>query len=247
MVKIAIITYSLYGHIDTVAKSLVKGIEAAGGKADLFRVEETLPDEVLTKIHAPEKPDIPIATAQTLEEYDAFLFGIPTRYGNVPAQWSAFWDRTGGLWVKGALQGKPAGIFVSTASYGGGQETTIKTALTYLVHHGMIYIPVGYKNSFAEFSNVEEIHGGSAWGAGTLAGADGSRTPSDLELRVAVAQGKAFYEIVQHFPLASTKKTTTKAATTEEKKASPQRVTQSAAASGKKDADKKKNGCCIVM
>ncbi|CEP61743.1 flavodoxin-like fold family protein LALA0_S03e09912g [Lachancea lanzarotensis] len=247
MVKIAIITYSMYGHIDTVAKSLVKGIEAAGGKADLFRVEETLPDEVLTKMHASEKPDIPVATAQTLVEYDAFLFGIPTRYGNVPAQWSAFWDRTGGLWVKGSLQGKPAGIFVSTASYGGGQETTIKTALTYLVHHGMIYIPVGYKNTFAELSNVEEIHGGSAWGAGTLASSDGSRTPSELELRVAVAQGKAFYEIAQHFPLATTKQTTAKPATSDEKKATSQRVTQTTATSEKKDADKKQNGCCVVM
>lgn len=200
MAKIAIITYSLYGHIDTLAKSIQKGVQAAGGQADLFRVEETLPEEVLEKMFAPAKPDIPIATTQVLEEYDAFLFGVPTRYGNVPAQWAAFWDQTGGLWVKGALQGKPAGLFVSTGSYGGGQEITIKTCMTYLVHHGLIYIPLGYKNVFAELSNVEEIHGGSAWGAGTLAGVDGSRQPSELELRMAVAQGKSFYELRNIFP-----------------------------------------------
>ncbi|SCU90877.1 LAME_0E10374g1_1 [Lachancea meyersii CBS 8951] len=247
MVKIAIITYSLYGHVDILAKSILKGIESAGGKADLFRVEETLPDEVLEKMHAPEKSDIPVATAQTLEEYDAFLFGVPTRYGNVPAQWSAFWDKTGGLWVKGALHGKPAGVFVSTGSYGGGQELTIKTCMSYLVHHGLIFVPLGYKNTFAELSNVEEIHGGSAWGAGTLAGGDGSRMPSDLELRMAVAQGKEFYETAQHFHLSSTRKTARAQASSDEKKTALQRTTQSTAPAEKKGSDKKSDGCCVVM
>ncbi|SCV04937.1 LANO_0G14730g1_1 [Lachancea nothofagi CBS 11611] len=246
MVKIAIITYSMYGHIDILAKSIQEGIVAAGGKADLFRVEETLPDEVLELMHAPAKPDIPVATAQTLEEYDAFLFGVPTRYGNVPAQWSAFWDQTGGLWVKGSLHGKPAGVFVSTGSFGGGQELTVKSCMSYLVHHGLIFIPLGYKNTFAELSNLEEIHGGSPWGAGTLASGDGSRLPSELELRMAVTQGKAFYEIAQHFPLPSTKKSTTKQAQTEEKKVPAQRTVQSTATPEKRDAQKK-NGCCVLM
>ncbi|CUS21019.1 LAQU0S02e03906g1_1 [Lachancea quebecensis] len=245
MAKIAIITYSMYGHIDTLAKSIQKGVQAAGGQADLFRVEETLPEEVLEKMSAPSKPDIPIATTQVLEEYDAFLFGVPTRYGNVPAQWAAFWDQTGGLWVKGALQGKPAGLFVSTGSYGGGQEITIKTCMTYLVHHGLIYIPLGYKNVFAELSNVEEIHGGSAWGAGTLAGADGSRQPSELELRMAVAQGKSFYEVAQHFPL-SAKKAAKKEVKSVQNGSAAQRTTQQAPTKTEKK-EPSKSGCCVMM
>lgn len=244
MAKIAIITYSMYGHIDTLAKSIQQGVEAAGGKADLFRVEETLPEEVLEKMYAPAKPDIPIATTETLEEYDAFLFGIPTRFGNVPAQWSAFWDRTGGLWAKGALQGKPAGIFVSTGGYGGGQETTVRTCLTYLVHHGLIYVPLGYKNVFAELSNIEEIHGGSPWGAGTLSAGDGSRQPTELELRVASAQGRTFYEIAQHFPLVAAKKAPKQQVPAEKKSATAQRTTQQTTTE-KKEA--KSKGCCLVM
>ncbi|CCF59716.1 hypothetical protein KAFR_0H03060 [Kazachstania africana CBS 2517] len=198
MVKIAIITYSTYGHINTLSKAIKGGIEAAGGAAVIYRVEETLPEDVLQKMNAPAKPsNIPVANKETLESYDAFLFGIPTRYGNIPAQWSAFWDRTGGLWVNGTLNGKAVGFFVSTASYGGGQESTIQECLSYVVHHGMIYIPLGYKNVFAELANIEEIHGGSAWGSGTLAASDGSRTASNLELRIAKIQGKTFYQTVQ--------------------------------------------------
>ena len=205
--KVAIITYSTYGHIDALARELKEGIISAGGKADIFRVEETLSEDILEKMNAPLKdPDIPVATRETLVEYDGFLFGVPTRFGNVPAQWSAFWDRTGGLWVNGALSGKPAGIFVSTASYGGGQESTIKCCLTYLVHHGMIYVPLGYSHCFNELANLEEIHGGSAWGAGTLAGADLSRNVSELEITIARSQGKSFYEVVRLLSLKGTKK-----------------------------------------
>lgn len=197
MVKIAIVTYSIYGHVTNLAKAIQEGIEKAGGKADLYRLEETLTPEILAKMNAPPKPEaIPIASKETLENYDAFLFGIPTRYGNAPAQWSAFWDKTGAIWVNGTLNGKAAGFFVSTASYGGGQESTIKCCLTTLVHHGMIFIPLGYKHAFAELANIQEIHGGSPWGSGTLAGSDGSRSASHLELRIAKIQGKAFYQIV---------------------------------------------------
>ncbi|GAV49525.1 hypothetical protein ZYGR_0P01690 [Zygosaccharomyces rouxii] len=204
MGKVAIITYSMYGHIDTLAKAVQKGVEAAGGQADLYRVEETLPEEALEKMNAPEKnPDVPVATPETLLEYDAFLLGIPTRFGSLPAQWSAFWDHTGSLWAQGALAGKIAGAFVSTASPGGGQETTLRSALSYLTHHGIIYVPLGYRDVFAELGNVEELHGGSPWGAGTLAGADGSRTPSALELRIAEIQGKSFYETSLRFETTS--------------------------------------------
>ncbi|KAK5782313.1 uncharacterized protein PWA37_005316 [Arxiozyma heterogenica] len=198
MVKIAIITYSLYGHIDILAKAVQEGITEAGGTADIYRVEETLPPKALKKLLAPPKPkDIPVAGKDILKKYDAFLFGIPTRYGNVPAQWANFWDQTGGIWVKGNLEGKAAGFFTSTASFGGGQDSTIKNSLDYLSHHGMIIIPLGYKSCFAELSCIDEIHGAGPWGAGTLAGPDGTRTASDLELRIASIQGHKFFNIVK--------------------------------------------------
>ncbi|CDO94726.1 unnamed protein product [Kluyveromyces dobzhanskii CBS 2104] len=237
MVKVAVITYSLYGHIDSLAVKIKEGVEKAGGKADIFRVEETLSEELLTTLAAPSKGDYPLATLQTLEEYDAFLFGIPTRYGNVPQQWSTFWDTTGGLWQKGTLNGKPAGIFVSTASPGGGQETTIRNSLSYLVHHGMIFVPLGFKNAFAELSNTEEIHGGSAWGAGVIAAGDGSRAASDLELKIAVIQGQSFYEVA--------KKIGKKPA------AAPAKAKTDASAARKTEKpvveEKKSDSCCTIM
>ncbi|CCE82542.1 Piso0_002272 [Millerozyma farinosa CBS 7064] len=197
--KVAIIIYSMYHHVATLAESVKKGVEAAGGKVDILQVPETLSDDVLEKMHAPAKPNYPVATTETLEEYDAFLFGIPTRYGNYPAQFKAFWDATGGLWASGALHGKPAGIFVSTATLGGGQEVTVLNALSVLVHHGIIFVPLGYAKTFEKQANLEELHGGSAWGAGTFAGTDGSRQPTKLELDIAEIQGKSFYETVSKF------------------------------------------------
>lgn len=119
-------------------------------------------------MHAPPKGNYPIATPETLLEYDAILFGIPTRYGNFPAQWKAFWDRTGGIWAQGGYWGKKAGIFFSTGSPGGGQESTAMNAMSTLAHHGITFIPLGYKHTFAQLSNIEEVHGGSPWGAGTI-------------------------------------------------------------------------------
>ncbi|KAF8885337.1 NADH-quinone oxidoreductase [Infundibulicybe gibba] len=195
--KVAIIIYSMYGHIGKMAEAAKAGIESAGGSAKIFRVPETLPQEVLAKMHAPPKPEehaeITLAEFTT---YDAFLFGIPTRYGNMPAQWKAFWDSTGGIWGSGGLAGKYAGIFVSTASPGGGQETTALNTMSTLVHHGMIYVPLGYASVFPQLTNLTEVHGGSPWGAGTFAGSDGSRQPSALEIEVATIQGKQFYNTV---------------------------------------------------
>lgn len=192
MAKVAIIIYSMYHHIATLAESVKAGIETKGSTADIFQVPETLPEEVLAKMHAPPKPDYPIASTQTLEEYDYFVFGIPTRYGNFPAQWKAFWDTTGGLWAKGALQGKIASVFVSTGTPGGGQETTVINALSTLTHHGIIYVPLGYGVAFPLLTNLNEVHGSSPWGAGTFAGPDGSRQPTDLEKKIAVVQGEYF-------------------------------------------------------
>lgn len=197
--KVAIVIYSMYGHVATMAESVKAGVQAAGGSAKIYQISETLPQNVLDLMHAPAKPDYPIATKDTLTEYDAFLFGIPTRFGNFPAQWKAFWDTTGGLWASGALHGKPAGIFVSTGTPGGGQEVTVLNSLSTLTHHGMIYVPLGYAKAFPKITNLEEVHGGSPWGAGTFAGADGSRSPSALELEIAKIQGESFYQTIQKF------------------------------------------------
>ncbi|KAF7975412.1 hypothetical protein HWV62_9647 [Athelia sp. TMB] len=199
--KIAIVIYSMYGHIAKVAEAEKKGIEAAGGSATIFQVPETLPQEILTKMHAPAKPDYPIITPTELATFDAFLLGIPTRYGNFPAQWKAFIDSTGGLWASGGLWGKYAGLFISTAGLGGGQESTAIAAMSTLAHHGIIYVPLGYKNNFAQLTNLSEVHGGSPWGAGTFAGPDGSRQPSALELEIAEIQGKSFFETVSKVSL----------------------------------------------
>lgn len=195
--KIAIIFYSMYGHIHKLAEAEKAGIEAAGGTADLYQVKETLPEEVLKKMYAPgQNPEVPFATPETLEAYDAFLFGIPTRYGNFPAQWKAFFDNTGKQWQQGAYWGKYGGVFVSTATAGGGQESTVIAAMSTFAHHGIIYVPLGYKQNFATMADLSEVRGGTPWGAGTFAGADGARQPSAKEIELAQIQGKAFYNAV---------------------------------------------------
>jgi len=195
--KIAIVYYSLYGHIAKLAQAEKKGIEAAGGTADIFQVKETLPQEVLTKMHAPgQDASIPIITPNELTAYDGFIIGIPTRYGNFPAQWKAFWDAAGGVWQSGGLQGKYAGLFVSSGTLGGGQESTAIAAMSTLAHLGVIYVPLGYAHAFGAMADLSAVHGGSPWGAGTFSGADGSRQPSEAELSLAETQGKAFYGVV---------------------------------------------------
>ena len=147
-------------------------------------------------MHAPPKPDYPHITPDILKGYDAFLFGIPTRYGNFPAQIKAFWDQTGGLWQSGGLHGKYGGFFISTASLGGGQESTAIAAMSTFAHHGIIYVPLGYAKAFGLMADLSAVHGGSPWGAGTFAAADGSRQPSQNELELAEIQGKEFYDVV---------------------------------------------------
>ncbi|KAI1849183.1 hypothetical protein JX266_005144 [Neoarthrinium moseri] len=203
--KIAIIFYSMYGHIRQMAEAEKKGIEKAGGTADLFQIAETLPESALKALGAPgQSSDIPTLSGsegpKTLEGYDAWLLGIPTRYGNFPAQWKTFWDRTGGQWFNGSYHGKIASLFVSTGTPGGGQESTAIAAMSTLAHHGIIYVPFGYAKASAQLMNLNEVHGGSPWGAGTFAGADGSRQPSALELEIAEAQGAYFYSVAaKHF------------------------------------------------
>lgn len=193
--RIAIVYYSMYGHIRQLAQNVKKGIEAAGGQADVFQIAETLPAEVLEKMHAPPKSDDPIITVDDLTKYDAFVFGIPTRFGTMPAQWRAFWDQTGALWATGGLVGKYFSAFVSTATPGGGQETTILTSLPNFIHHGMIYVPLGFSVQ-PQQANMEEVRGSTPWGAGTFASTTGARQPSQLEIEIAEGQGKHFYNMV---------------------------------------------------
>ena len=187
----------MYGHIQKLAEEEKAGIEAVGGKVDLFQIAETLPQGVLEMMHAPSKSkSIPTITPDELEKYDAFLLGVPTRYGNMPAQWKTFFDSTGKQWQTGGFWGKYAGLFISTGTMGGGQESTALAMMSTLTHHGLIYVPLGYKTVFGQLADLSEVHGGSPWGAGTFAGPSGSRQPSAKELEIAKAQGEAFYKTV---------------------------------------------------
>ncbi|GAA5803895.1 hypothetical protein HPULCUR_009380 [Helicostylum pulchrum] len=192
MPTVYIIIYSLYHHIYTVALDVKKGLEAQG-----VTVPETLSDNILEVLHAPPKPDIPVITIEDLVNADAFMFGIPTRFGTFPAQLKSFLDASGALWATGALAGKFAGTFFSTASQHGGQETTAYTLITYFAHHGINYVPLGFADSNL-FDNSEVI-GGSAWGAGTVANGDGSRQPSVKELTIARTQGENFAKVLNTF------------------------------------------------
>ncbi|RDX70734.1 putative NAD(P)H dehydrogenase (quinone) FQR1-like 2, partial [Mucuna pruriens] len=175
---------------EVTGKTLKKGVDSIGRvEGVLHRVLETLPEEVLQLMKAPQRDDkVPLISAEKLVEADGLLFGFPTRYGSMAAQMKAFFDSTGQLWREQKLAGVPAGFFVSTGTQGGGQETTIWTAITQLVHHGMLYVPIGYSFGAGMF-NTESIRGGSPYGAGVFVG-DGTRKASEMELALAEYQGK---------------------------------------------------------
>lgn len=196
--KIYIVYYSMYGHVEKLAEEIKKGVSSVEGvEAKLWQVPETLPEEVLSKMSAPSKSEVPIITPSELAEADGIIFGFPTRFGMMAAQFKAFFDATGGLWRSQQLAGKPAGIFFSTGSQGGGQETTALTAITQLTHHGMIFVPIGYTFGAGMF-DMEQVKGGSPYGSGTYAG-DGTRNPSELELKQAFHQGQYFASIARKF------------------------------------------------
>lgn len=200
MSKIAVIVFSMYGHIASIGEKVVEGVKSTGATVDVYQIEETLSQEVLAKMHANKEPlaKYPVITPEALKEYDGFIFGFPTRYGRAPAQVSAFFDKTGGLWASGALIGKFAATFTSTASQHGGNETTHLTTIPFFVHHGINYVPFGYR-AFQEQTNLEQIHGASAYGAGTIAAGDGSRQPIDLDYTIAKSQGEHFANVVNTF------------------------------------------------
>nr|ABK24022.1 unknown [Picea sitchensis] len=187
--KVYIVYYSMYGHVEKLAEEIKKGADSVEGvEATLWQVPETLSEDVLIKMNTPPKSEVPIIEPRQLADADALILGFPTRYGMMAAQFKAFLDATGGLWRTQQLAGKPAGIFYSTGSQGGGQETTPLTAITQLVHHGLIYVPIGYTFGPGMFE-MEQVKGGSPYGAGTFAG-DGTRQPTKLELDQAFHQGK---------------------------------------------------------
>jgi len=188
MAKILVLYYSMYGHVETMAQSVAEGARSVEGvEAIIKRVPELVPEDVARKAGAKLDQPAPIATVEELPEYDAIIFGTPTRFGNMCAQMRNFLDRTGKLWVNGSLIGKVASLFTSTSTQHGGQETTITSFHTTLLHHGMIIVGVPY--SCKEIMNMKEITGGSPYGASTLSDADNSRQPSENELKIARFQG----------------------------------------------------------
>ncbi|TQF80519.1 NAD(P)H:quinone oxidoreductase [Elioraea sp. Yellowstone] len=192
MAKVLVLYYSMYGHIETMAQAVAEGAREAGAAATVKRVPELMPAEVARAAGAKLDQAAPIAAVEELPEYDAIVFGTPTRFGNAAAQMRNFLDQTGRLWMEGKLYGKVGSIFTSTAT-GGGNESTILTLLPTLLHHGMVYVPPGYGPP--ELMDLSVAHGGSPYGAGTIAGPKGERQPLAQELAIARFQGRRVAEV----------------------------------------------------
>jgi NAD(P)H dehydrogenase (quinone) len=197
--KVLVVFYSTYGHVYKMAEAIAEGVKGVdGAEVELRRVPETLSDEVLEAMGAREAQKafahIPVATVDELATADAIIFGTPTRFGNMAGQMRQFLDATGQLWVQGALVGKVGSVFVSTATQHGGQESTILSFHTTLLHQGMVIVGLPY--SFQGQMGVDEIKGGSPYGASTIAGSQGERMPSENELTAARFQGKHVATIV---------------------------------------------------
>ena len=193
-----VVYYSMYGHVHQMAQAVAEGVqEVSGARVQMRRVAETLPDDVLKKMGALEAQkafsDVPICTVEELTSADAILFGTPTRFGNMCGQMRQFLDATGQLWAKGALVGKVGSVFVCSATQHGGQESTILSFHTTLLHHGMIVVGLPY--AFQEQMRIDEITGGSPYGSSTIAGGKGERMPSENELAGARFQGKHVAQI----------------------------------------------------
>src|ERR1700730_11465461 len=194
MSKVLVLYYSAYGHVEKMAEAVAEGARAVPGtEVTIKRVPELVPEGVAKKFGMKLDPPPPIATVDELANYDAIIFGTPTRFGNMCAQMRNFLDQTGGHWMKGALVGKVGSVFASTATQHGGQETTITSFHSTLLHQGMIIVGLPY--AFPGLTNMNEITGGSPYGASTLANADGSRQPSANELDGARYQGKHVAQI----------------------------------------------------
>jgi NAD(P)H dehydrogenase (quinone) len=193
MAKVLVLYHSVYGHVETMANAVAEGARGAGATVDVKRVPETVPEEAARAAHFKLHQAAPIATVDDLEHYDAIIIGVGTRYGRMASQMAAFLDQTGGLWMRGALNGKVGAAFASTASQHGGQETTLFSVITNMMHLGLIVVGLPY--SFQGQLKLDEVTGGSPYGATTIAAGDGSRQPSANELDGARFQGRHVAEV----------------------------------------------------
>ena len=192
MSKVLVLYYSTYGHIETMAEAVAEGARATGAKVDVKRVPETVPEAIAGPAHFKLDQAAPVAAVADLEHYDAIIVGCPTRFGRLPSQMASFFDQAGGLWARGALNGKVGGAFTSTATQHGGQEVTLFSVITNLLHFGLIIVGLPY--SFQGQTTIDEIVGGSPYGATTIAGGQGQRQPSAIELDGARYQGRLIAE-----------------------------------------------------
>lgn len=188
MAKVLVLYYSSYGHIETMAHAIAEGARSAGATVDIKRVPETVPEERAKAAHFKLDQAAPVATVDELENYDAIIVGTGTRFGRISSQMAAFLDQAGGLWARGALNGKVGAAFVSTGTQHGGQETTLFSIITNLLHFGMTIVGLPYSHQ-GQMSN-DEIVGGAPYGATTVAGSDGSRQPTKIDLEGARHQGE---------------------------------------------------------
>lgn len=188
MAKVLVLYYSSYGHIETMAEAVAEGARKGGAEVDIKRVPETAPEAVAKAAHFKLDQKAPVATVPELENYDAIIIGVGTRYGRMASQMAAFLDQTGSLWAKGALNGKVGSAFTSTATQHGGNEMTLFSIITNLLHYGMVIVGLPY--SFKGQMKIDEIVGGAPYGATTIAGGDGTRKPSETELAGARFQGE---------------------------------------------------------
>lgn len=193
MAKILVLYYSSYGHIETMAQAVAEGARSQGAQVEIKRVPELVPESVARASHFKLDQDAPVAEVAELADYDAIILGMPTRFGNMPAQMKNFLDQSGALWAQGKLVGKVGSVFVSTATQHGGQESTILATHTVLLHHGMVIVGLPY--AWPGQSRVDEMSGGSPYGATTIAAPDGSRQPSANELEGARWQGRHVAQI----------------------------------------------------
>ena len=194
MAKVLVLYYSMYGHIETMANAVAEGARSvAGAEVTIKRVPETMPEEIFKNAGGKANQAADVATPAELANYDAILFGVPTRFGNMSAQMRNFLDQTGGIWMKGALVGKVGAAFTSTATQHGGQETTLFSIITNLMHFGLVVVGLDY--GFQGQMRMDEVVGGAPYGATTLAAGDGSRSPSETELEGARYQGRQIAEV----------------------------------------------------
>lgn len=192
MSKVLVLYYSTYGHIETMAAAVAEGARSTGASVDVKRVPETVPEAIAGPAHFKLDQAAPVAAVADLEHYDAIIVGCPTRFGRLPSQMASFLDQAGGLWARGALNGKVGGAFTSTATQHGGQEVTLFSVITNLLHFGMVIVGLPY--SFQWQMSIDEIVGGSPYGATTIAGGQGQRQPSAIELDGARHQGRLIAE-----------------------------------------------------